>query len=178
MALAAKRLAASLLLLAHLAAVLLWNLPDSALKERLGGWTPYYLLPTGQWQEWGMFAPDPSTATFTLEAVVHDSRGLLRRYSFPRMMDRSAGRGVWGYRHTKYAHNVGTPTGRANREFAARFVVRALGLRAADFPVDVQLAHDVWPTRSPEATADEPPGSPWPSVLETYRFPTLAEAMP
>lgn len=178
MPLAAKRLALSLLLVVHLAAVALANLPDGPLAQATAGWTAYYLQPTGQWQSWGMFAPEPSTDTLTLEAVVRDSRGLLRHYSFPRMMDKSAWEGVWGYRHSKYANNVGMPTGRANREFAARFVVRALDLKADDFPADVQLLYDVWPTAKPDAPAGDPPGSPWQSVIETYRFPNLAEAMP
>lgn len=173
-----KRLAVSAFLLVHLSALLLANLPAGPLSESLGEWTALYLQPTGQWQSWGMFAPDPSTDTITLEAVVKDSHGLLHHYSFPRMMDKSAWEGMWGYRHSKYASNVGLPTGKANREFAARFVLRALDLKADDYPADVQLVNEVWPTALPDAPADDLPASPWQSILETYHFPNLAEAMP
>ena len=70
------------------------------------------------------------------------------------------------------------PESKANREFAARFVARAVGLKAEDFPADVQLVYQVWPTNRPNAPADEPPASPWTAVIETYTFPTLAEAQP
>ena len=177
---AAKRIAVSVFLVGHLAAVALTNLPDCALKRAIGfGWVDAYLMPTGQWQSWGMFAPEPAKDTITLEAVVRDSRGLVRRYAFPRMVDQSAWVGFrGGYRHSKYAHNLGPPQARANREFAARFVVRALEMKAEDFPADVQLVNQVWPTNPPGSPADEPPASPWTSVLETYTFPTLAEAQP
>lgn len=173
-----KRLAVSAFLVVHLSALLFVNLPASPLSEKLGGWSDLYLQPTGQWQSWGMFAPDPSTDTITLTAVVRDSRGLLHHYSFPRTMDKSAWEGVWGYRHSKYANNVGLPTGRANREFAARFVLRELTLKADDYPADVQLVHEVWPTKLVNTPADAPPATPWQSILETYHFPNLAEATP
>jgi hypothetical protein len=176
----AKRIALSVFLIGHLAAVTLTNLPNCAFKRVFPlTWVDAYLLPTGQGQSWGMFAPEPAKDTLTLEAIVRDSRGLVRHYAFPRMMDKSAWAGFWGgYRHSKYAHALSAPESRANREFAARFVVRALDLKAEDFPADVQLVYQVFPTNAPDAPADEPPASPWSSVLETYNFSTLAEAQP
>ena len=178
--LAAKRVFVSVFLVGHVAAVALTNLPDCAVRRAIGyGWVDAYLFPTGQWQNWAMFAPDPAKDTLTLEAVVRDSRGLVKHYAFPRMMDKSAWVGFCGgYRHSKYTHDVGSPEARANREFAARFVVRALAMKAEDFPADVQLVYQVWPTNPPDAPAGEPPASPWTTVLETYNFPTLAEAQP
>ena len=177
MTLALKRLALSAFLVFHVTAVGMWTLPCRPLNEALGGWTAYYLLPTGQWQDWGMFAPTPPADTLTLEAVARDASGLLHRHAFPRMMDRPSWRASWGYRHSKYAHNVGTPDARANREFAARYAVRAMGLSAADFPADVQLIYQVWPTPPPDSPDGEPE-APWQSVLETYHFATLAETLP
>jgi hypothetical protein len=114
-----------------------------------------------------------------LEAVARDAHGIVHRYAFPRMMDASRWEGYrGGFRHTKYANTLAEPVSVANREFAARYVVRAMGLKAEDFPVDVQLVYQVWPTNPPDAPADEPPAAPRPSVLETYNFPTLAEAQP
>ena len=179
MSLRLKRLAISAFLLAHLSAVVLTNLPDCPLRRKLGHlWVDGYLMPTGQWQGWGMFAPEPTKNTLTLEAAVRDSRGLVRRYAFPRMMDQSAWAGFLGFRHSKYSANAGEPSGPANREFAARYVVRVLKLQDEDFPATVQLYYQVWPTPAPDAPSDEPPASAWQSIIETYTFPTLAEAMP
>ncbi|MDB5353424.1 MAG: hypothetical protein JWN86_4671 [Planctomycetota bacterium] len=175
----AKRLAISAFLIGHLAAVALWNMPECALKTNLAGrWTEAYMFPTGLWQSWGMFAPEPARDTLTLEAVVRDARGLVRTHPFPRMMDKSAWEGVWGYRHSKFANNVGMPEAVANREYAARFVVRTLNLKPDDFPVDVQLLYEVRPSNPPTAAPDQPAPPPRKSVIETYNFPTLAEAMP
>lgn len=180
MARTAKRLAISAFLIAHLGAIVLVNLPDCSLRRKLGNrWVDAYLNPTGQWQAWGMFGPEPPHDTITLEAVTRDARGIVRRYAFPRMMDASRWEGFrGGFRHSKFANTLAETTASANREFAARYVVRALKLRAEDFPVDVQLVYQVWPTSPPEAPADEPPSAPWQSVIETYNFPTLAEALP
>jgi len=179
MTVALKRLGISAFLIFHLSAVVLTNLPDSPLRRNLAHeWVDAYLMPTGQWQGWGMFAPEPTKNTLTLEAAVKDSRGLIRHHAFPRMMDQSAWAGFWGYRHAKYAANAGEVGAAANREFTARYVVRALKLRPEDFPADVQLYYQIWPTPEPDAPIDQPPGSPWPSVIETYRFTTLAESQP
>lgn len=180
MAPSTKRLALSVFLIGHVSAVVLANMPECPLRAKLSHvWVDAYLAPTGLWQYWGMFAPEPCKDTLTLEAVVRDSRGLVRHYAFPRMMDQSAWTGFrGGYRHSKYASNVGATSGKVNREFAARFVVRALKLREEDFPADVQLVYQVWPSIPHDADPDDPPPSPWQSVIETYTFPNLAETMP
>ena len=179
MIVSAKRLALSTFLVLHLSAVVAWNMPDCAAKTSVVELAGLYLMPTGQWQQWGMFAPEPSKDTQNLEAVVQDSRGIVHRFAFPRMMDRSAWEGfLGGFRHSKYACNVGSPDGVANREVAARHVVRALNLPREVFPVDVQLVYQVWPTNPPAAPADEPPIAPFPSVIQTYRFDTPEEAQP
>lgn len=175
-----KRFAISIFVIGHVSAVVLTNLPDCSMRRMLGrDWVDAYLLPTGLWQAWGMFAPEPSKDTLTLEAIVRDSHGLIRQYVFPRMMDQSAWTGfMGGYRHSKFAANVGSKDGTANREFAARYVIRALKLRPEDFPIDVQLIHQVWPTKPPEAPAEDETPAPWMAVIQTYNFPNMEEAMP
>jgi hypothetical protein len=180
MSLSAKRSAISAFLILHISAVVLTNLPGCAVRRSLSRvWMDAYLLPTGLWQVWGMFAPEPAKDTVTLEAVIRDSRGLVRNYVFPRQMDES----VWncffgGYRHAKYAHNLSMTDSVATREFAARFVARAAKLKPEDFPADVQLVYQVWPTPPLDPKPDQAPVSPWTSVLETYHFPNIEETKP
>ncbi len=180
MSLAWKRLAISAFVIAHVSAVVITNLPACALKHALGrAWVDPYLMATGQWQYWGMFAPEPAKNTMALEAAVKDSHGLIHHFAFPRMMDQSAWAGfAGGYRHAKYVANLTAPTAKANREFAARYVVRKLHLNEDDFPIVVQLVCQVWPTNLPDAPSDEPPAAPYPLVLETYEFPNRAETQP
>src|SRR4029079_4272370 len=79
-----KRAALSAFVLPHLGAWTIWWVPDCELKQRLAIGPTIYLVPLGLAQNWGMFAPEPPRDTSTLEAVVVDSRGLMRSYAFPR----------------------------------------------------------------------------------------------
>ena len=63
----------------------------------------------------------------------------MRRYAFPRMMDQSAWVGFrGGYRHSKYAHNLGPPQARDPRcaimdavgvPWVKRMLARVIGRR-------------------------------------------------
>jgi hypothetical protein len=174
-----KRLAISAFLLVHMAAVLLWNLPACAIRERFALWTNYYMLPLGLWQSWAMFAPEPGHVSATLEALAVDRTGEIRRFEFPNVTGKSPWEGVWGYRYSKYNHTLGRDESAAQREFAARYVIRRLGISADLFPVDVQLIYQLRPCPDPgKAPADLHLEPPTPTVINCYRFPNLAEAMP
>jgi hypothetical protein len=180
MSLTAKRLVISAFVIFHVSAVGITNMPDCPLKRTIGrAWVDAYTQPTGLWQVWAMFAPDPAKEAVTLEAVVRDSRGLVRNYAFPRQMDESAWTGFCGgFRHAKYSHNLGPTDATANREFAARYVTRALGLKPQDYPADVQLVYQVWPSRPLDALPDQPTPSPYKTVVDTFHFPNIEETKP
>lgn len=174
-----QRTAISLFVIAHLCAVTIWILPACVIKLWAIPYIVKYMVPLGQWQYWGMFAPDPMRDTMMLEAAVVDARGLLHTFAFPKEKDF----GAWGsslhYRHSKYAANFALKEEfKAHREFAARHAVRQLGMTADMFPVDVQLMYRIKPT--------PPPGSPPPdpmmplavAAIDTYRFPSLKEVQP
>ncbi len=173
-----KRTAVSAFLLAHLTAVVAWNLPACALRERLTGFAFYYMMGTGQWQAWGMFAPEPSKASAQLEAVVRDRHGLNHHFTFPRLADRSVGEGFWLYRHAKYGSVLADPDAKAHREFGARYVLRKLDLKEDDYPVDLELFYQVSETLPPGSPEGASPPLPYPQSLERYHFPTLAETRP
>ncbi len=173
-----KRAALSALILAHLAAVLLWNLPECALRQRLAGWTAYYLLPTGQWQGWNMFSPDPVRETVALCAVVRDARGMFYNYDFPRMATRSRWEALWGFRHSKFVANLAPDSAVAYREFAARHILRDLGLPPRAFPADVELDYQLWPAPPLGSGPTDSTDPPQRMVLQVYRFPTFEEAQP
>ena len=63
----ARRLAISAFLVFHLTATVVWNLPNSPLKQCLFPRMRPYMLPLGLWQSWWMFAPDPMGTTAVLE---------------------------------------------------------------------------------------------------------------
>lgn len=169
-----RRAAVSTFVVLHLAALTAWNLPGGAVKERAEGWARSYMLPTGLWQEWGMFAPDPVRETVALEVVALDRNGRLRTFAYPRAGDHSPWRAAWLYRHPKYAVTMSRPEAAAHREFAARDAARRLlDIPAGDFPVDVQLLHHVRPTPLPGETSE-----PSTTVLGTFRFVNPEDAKP
>src|SRR5262249_13634599 len=89
-----KKSALSLFVVAHLGATVLWVLPACPLRERCWPVVSSYIMPTGMWQYWGMFAPDPMRDTLTLEAEALDVRGLRYGFTFPRLADYSKLAGV------------------------------------------------------------------------------------
>jgi hypothetical protein len=173
-----KRLAISAFVALHLSAVLLWNLPASALKERLAGWTAFYIMPTGQCQAWNMFSPDPLKDNLALRAVVRDRFGLRRNFDFPCNADLSPWQAVVAYRHPKYAAELNVPTAVAQREYAARYVLRKVGLPPNAYPADVELYYDLRPTPAPGEPPLDPMEPPLHLTLQSYRFPTFEEAQP
>jgi hypothetical protein len=147
------------------------------LKERAAGWTAYYLLPTGQWQGWDMFAPDPLHDTLTLEAVARDRYGILHRFAFPTLADRSRWEALWGFRHPKYAAALNSELAAMPREYAARYVLRRLDLPASAYPVDVELFFNDWPN-GPGVEGAEGPRLPRHLTIQAYRFPSIEETQP
>jgi hypothetical protein len=168
----------SLVILAHIVAVGLWNLPDCALRKRLGGWAPFYMMPTGQWQHWGMFAPEPFRETVMLEAQARDARGDYHIHTFPRMADKPFHVAFLGYRHSKFMHNMALEDNVAQREFAARHAVRSWNLPAEAFPVELDLYYKAW---RPAALGDPPheeARAPEIQMLQAYKFPTIEDVQP
>jgi hypothetical protein len=175
---AAKKAAISALVLGHLGALVVWNLPAKvALRERLAPTVSWYMLPTGLWQDWGMFAPDPGRSTVALEALALDRHGVLRQFEFPKLTGLSVPAASWRFRQAKYASVVGLEESAANREFAARTVLRRLDIPDGAYPVEVQLLYQVRPTPPPGEAAD-PDELPQLSVLDTFRFPNRSEVDP
>jgi hypothetical protein len=172
------RLALSLFLLVHLAALLLWNMPACALQKQASGWVAHYLMPTGQWQQWGMFAPEPLRETLALEVAGRDAQGVVHTYKFPHMAGKPVEVAFLGYRHSKFSHNMIPETAVAYREFAARHAVRSWNLPPEAFPVELDLYYQM---RRP-AQIGEPPADPNapPEIrfLQAYRFPTREEVEP
>jgi hypothetical protein len=170
----------SAFVLAHTLALSAWNLPAKVqLRERVAPLLSYYMLPTGLWQDWGMFAPDPARNSLGLEAVALDRHGILRHYAFPSLTGLTVPDASWRFRHAKYVSVIGLENAAANREFAARTVLRRLDIPPEAYPVDVQLLYKIRPTPPPgepavAATADEPSDL----IIATFRFPTRTEVDP
>lgn len=81
-----KRIAISVFLLFHLAAITSWCLPiNSLLIDRWKQVIRPYMLWAGLYQAWDMFAPDPVKLNSYVEAEITFDDGSTRVWSIPRM---------------------------------------------------------------------------------------------
>jgi hypothetical protein len=173
------RLLISAFVIFHLTAVLVWMVPNCVIKQRLTLPLAFYMLPTGNWQYWGMFAPNPLRDTITLEALVVDAKGILHVFDFPKEQDFPKWKSFFLFRHSKYAANFALKDDFASsREFGARYAVRQLKIPADSFPVEVQIVFQVRPTPPPGGPPPDPMSPTIISTIESYRFPTLEEVLP
>jgi hypothetical protein len=175
----ARRLAISLFLVFHVGATAVWILPICPIRDRLVPYLKYYMLPTGMWQAWAMFAPDPIHDTVQLEAEVIDCNGLRYGFAFPRMADYTWWQGIPRFRYSKYAANLSFGEMEPTRKFAAHHVLRQLKLPAEVYPVSVHLLYQVRPTPPPGAMAEVDPMEPTRRhVVGTARIETPREVNP
>jgi hypothetical protein len=173
-----KKWGVSLFVTFHMAALATINAPQCPIRERVVDWVAPYALTTGLWQDWYMFAPDPGKVTIALEALVADNTGKATRFVFPTIGELS----VWGkmpaYRHAKYAANMSMPNCKAQREYAARHVVRTLNLPASAYPIKVQLYYRSRAIPPPGTPPSEVPTQSENLVIADFEFPNLQEALP
>jgi hypothetical protein len=170
----------SAFLIFQVSATMIWVLPASPIRDALAPALHYYMVPTGLWQFWAMFAPDPVHDTITLEAEVIDKHGLRQRFAFPRVADYDPWHAIPKFRHSKYAANIAIKDDDFNklRRFAARHVVRSLNVPSDSFPVDVHLFYQVKETPPPGTPPGDELKPPRPLLLETYAFATPSEVWP
>jgi hypothetical protein len=173
-----RRLLISAFLLLHLTATAIWVLPICPIRNQSVPWLQYYMLPTGMWQAWAMFAPDPIHDTVMLEAEVIDCNGVRYLFRFPRMADYNWWEGIPRFRYAKYNANMAAEEFAVPRKFASYHVLRRLKLPARIYPVTVHLMYQMKPT-PPVGTVGADPMTPTKSVvLGTIRVESPGEVNP
>ena len=66
---------------------IVWTIPPCYIKDRVQDLYRYYVLPTGMWQWWAIFAPDPVRNTTMLDAEIVDAKGMRHIFEFPRIAE-------------------------------------------------------------------------------------------
>jgi hypothetical protein len=174
----ARRLAISAFLAIHLFAVAAINMPQSALRQSLYLPVVHYLLPLGLDQAWGMFAPNPILHAMALEVLTVDKNGIHRTFAFPKMTDFSVWQAIPRVRHSKFTANCGVASNVAYREFAVRHAIRELKIPPDAFPVEAELLYQIRETPPPGGPPRDPMKPPVPQLLQSYRYPSMAEVRP
>lgn len=102
--------------------------------------TRYYLLSTGLWQYWNMFAPNPANTDFWWDAIVTYQSGKVAIMPYPRMKDLGLFEKYFKERYRKYLERMNTDaTDNWKRPtFAQRMALLAYR-DPKDPPVRVQL---------------------------------------
>ena len=112
-----RRRIISAIIVWHLAAMLVWLMPTSYLRQALVGYVRPYILSTSCWQQWNLFGPDPVHTDVHIEARITYENGVIRPWFFPRpgvsaslaniidTSSRESGHGLWPYM-ARYAARV------------------------------------------------------------------------
>jgi hypothetical protein len=148
----AGRTLLDLVALALVAAMLVSNMPDSALRDRLVAFEQPITDVTGLSQSWALFAPTPRSTTLQLRAEIERTDGSVEEWA-PPVGDRLVG----VYRTYRWRKWAGFAVS-GDRTALHRQAVRYLELRAAGdgrAPVaEIRLYRDVY--RQPGVGSGEP----------------------
>lgn len=120
-----KRIAISAFLLFHIVVISCWCLPtNSLIVAAINARVRPYLLWSGLFQHWDMFAPDPLSLNGSVEAQITFQDGRTRTWKFPRMQDLGFVERYEKERYRKFAEYLRADTNPALWPDAARFIAR------------------------------------------------------
>jgi hypothetical protein len=121
----AARLASSIFLLFHIAAITVWCTPsDSALIVACSEFIRPYMVWSGLFQSWDTFAPNPKSANSYVVASVITKDGHVHPWNFPRMEQLSFTERYYKERYRKFAENLQADNNAAMWPDVARHLAR------------------------------------------------------
>jgi hypothetical protein len=158
-----KRIAINAFLVFHIVAITCWCVPlNSLLPARVKEAVRPYMLWTGLFQAWDMFAPEPPMLSIYLEAEITFRNGQTRVWKFPKMQELGYAERYYKERYRKFANERLRLDDNARLwPDAARYIAR-LNHDPANPPATVQLAR-YWRDLAPEGWRGLEP-------LHSFRF--------
>ena len=155
-----KHIAINSFLLFHLLAITCWCIPlDSPLIANFRDLIRPYMLWSGLFQGWDMFAPSPRNINSYLEAVIIYQDGRTQTWNFPRMEKLGFSERDFKERYRKFAENVQNDANSALWPDVARRVAR-LHKNASNPPALVLLIR-YWSEIKPPGTGGTYHPEPW-----------------
>lgn len=155
-----KRIAINTFLLFHIVAITWWCIPlDSPLIVNLRNLVRPYMLWSGLFQSWDMFAPSPRNINSYIEAVVIFKSGRTQTWKFPRLEKLSFPQREFKERYRKFSENVQNDANSALWPDMARRIAR-LHQSASDPPAIVVLVRHWSEIKPPSAVRSDRP-EPW-----------------
>ncbi|HEY7302617.1 MAG TPA: hypothetical protein VH601_00770 [Bryobacteraceae bacterium] len=122
----AKKAAISLFIAFHIIAITCWSIPsNAALVMAVRGAVRPYMLWSGLFQAWDMFAPSPRSVNAHVEAAVILRDGRIQTWKFPRMEQLSLPSRSFKERYRKFVENLQEESHNAIWPDVARYIARA-----------------------------------------------------
>lgn len=135
----ASKVAINAFLIFHIVAITCWCIPlNSALIVEFRNAIRPYMLWSGLFQAWDMFAPSPRSVNAHVEAAVILRDGRIRTWKFPRMEQLSLTARTYKERYRKFVENLQVDSYKALWPDVARYIARANN-NPADPPEIVML---------------------------------------
>jgi hypothetical protein len=152
-----KRFALNLFIGFHLLALALWGLPDTAFRNRMANPFERYVVYTGFWHIWGMFAPGPLNVHYDIRAQVKYKDGSTNEWICPRMQEFSVWERVPKERYRKWRERIHGEDFRMVWPDTARYVARVMNTNPTNPPVEVKLVRHWINIPPPDLSQDYQP---------------------
>jgi hypothetical protein len=129
----------NLFILFHLVALFSWGMPESAFRNRMAKPFEKYMLYSGLWHIWGMFAPVPLRFHFDVRAEIRFRDGSIKEWIAPRMEELPVWERAPKERYRKWRERI------RSEEFAviwgdtARYIARQMDSNPGNPPVEVKM---------------------------------------
>lgn len=143
------KIAINVSLIFHIVAITCWCIPlNAALIVQFRNVVRPYILWSGLFQAWDMFAPSPRSVNAHVEAAVILRDGRIHTWKFPRMEQLGLIERTYKERYRKFVENIQVDSYKALWPDVARYIARANN-NPADPPEVVMLIRywsDIVPT--------------------------------
>lgn len=164
----AAHIAISIFLLFHLAAITLWAIPlDSPLIAEGRALIRPYMIWSGLFQSWDMFAPSPKAVNAYVVCSVITRDGVVHPWTFPRMEQLGITERYYKERYRKFAENLQDDKNAALWPDVARHLARLYNNPAN--PPEIVMLIRYWSDIKPGRNESNPREHPVAHIFFEYR---------
>jgi hypothetical protein len=152
-----KLTALNLFIAMNLWALFFWGLPDGPFRNHMARPFERYVVYTGLWHIWGMFAPKPLDVNFDVRATVKYADGSTAEWICPRVEEMSQWQRMCKERYRKWRERIRSDEYRNIWDDSAHWIARQMNTKPQNPPVQVQLTRWWIETPPPNLKQDYQP---------------------
>jgi hypothetical protein len=141
----------------HVVILFLWGLPGNNFLFKARAPVARYVLFTGLWHRWSMFAPSLYKVNYDMRARVEFKDGSVKEWIWPRMEELSVWQRIPKERFRKWRELMFKDTLMATWRSNAKFIARQMNSNSANPPVKVTLVRFWSPIAPPNLKVDYQP---------------------